>query len=76
LLAREGREVRPFDANDLLNADARTLITTRRLAETLGFFPEEAVVNQINRIDLFSPQRAVSIPMQEPDLVVERAAIR
>ena len=32
---------------------------------------EEAVVNQIDRIDLYSPRRSVSIPMQEPDLVVE-----
>jgi digeranylgeranylglycerophospholipid reductase len=75
LLAREGKEVRLFDANDVLNADARTLITTARLSETLGFFPHEAVVNQIDRIDLYSPRRTVSIPMHRPDLVVERAAV-
>ena len=75
LLAREGKRVRLFDANDVLNVDSRTLITTSRLTEALGFFPKEAVVNQIDRIDLFSPRRSVSIPMQEPDLVVERAAV-
>jgi flavin-dependent dehydrogenase len=75
LLAREGKKVRLFDANDVLNVESRTLITTSRLTEALGFFPREAVVNQIDRIDLYSPRRAVSIPMQEPDLVVERAAV-
>jgi digeranylgeranylglycerophospholipid reductase len=75
LLAREGKQVRLFDANDVLNVDSRTLITTSRLSEALGFFPEEAVVNRIDRIDLYSPRRSVSIPMQEPDLVVERAAV-
>ena len=75
LLAREGKRVRLFDANDVLNVESRTLITTPRLSEALGFFPDEAVVNKIDRIDLYSPRRSVSIPMQEPDLVVERAAV-
>src|SRR3989337_1288265 len=75
LLAREGKRVRLFDANDVLNTDSRTLITTSRLTQALGFFPNEAVVNQIDRIDLYSPRRSGSIPMQEPDLVVERAAV-
>jgi flavin-dependent dehydrogenase len=75
LLAREGKRVRLFDANDVLNADSRTLITTRRLTEALGFFPEPAVVNRIDRLDLYSPRRSVSIPLANPDLVVERAAV-
>jgi flavin-dependent dehydrogenase len=41
----------------------------------LGFFPEEAVINQIDEIDLYSPGRSVTIPMNEPDLVVERASV-
>ena len=52
LLARGGKQVRLFDANDVLNVDSRTLITTSRLSEALGFSPEEAVVNRIDRIDL------------------------
>ena len=75
LLARAGKHVRLFDANDVLNVDSRTLITTARLSEALGFYPEEAVVNRIDRIDLYSPRRAVSIPMLRPDLVVERATV-
>ncbi|PYJ65443.1 MAG: hypothetical protein DME76_18220, partial [Verrucomicrobia bacterium] len=67
--------VRLFDANDVLNVASRTLITTSRLTEVLGFFPDEAVINRIDRIDLYSPMRSVIIPMKEPDLVVERAGV-
>jgi flavin-dependent dehydrogenase len=75
LLAREGKRVRLFDANDVLNVESRTLITTSRLTEVLDFFPREAVVNEIDQIDLHSPGRSVTIPMKEPDLVVERSAV-
>ena len=75
LLAREGRSVRLFDANDVQHTVSRTLITTSRLTDVLGFFPQEAVVNEINEIEIFSRQRSVTIPMRQADLVVERAAI-
>ena len=75
LLAREGKKVRLFDANDVLHTESRTLITTSQLSEVLGFFPYEAVCNKIERIDLFSPQRSVTISMKQPDLVVERSAV-
>ncbi|HJX09445.1 MAG TPA: NAD(P)/FAD-dependent oxidoreductase [Candidatus Binatia bacterium] len=75
LLAREGKRVRLFDANDVQHTVSRTLITTSRLTEVLGFFPQEAVVNEINEIEIFSRQRSVTIPMTHADLVVERAAI-
>src|SRR5215470_9960311 len=74
LLAREGVGVRLFDANDVLRTESRTLITTSQLTEVLGFFPREAVCNEIRQIDLISPERAVTIAMTQPDLVVERSA--
>ena len=48
LLAREGKRVRLFDANDVLNVESRTLITTSRLTDVLGFFPQEAIINEID----------------------------
>ena len=57
LLAREGKRVRLFDANDVLNTESRTLITTSRLTDVLGFFPREAICNEITQIDLFSRAR-------------------
>ena len=32
-------------------------------------------MNEIDQIDLYSSRRAVSIPMQDPDLVVERSSM-
>lgn len=75
LLARAGKRVRLFDANDVLHTEARTLITTSHLADVLGFFPCDAVCNEITQIDLFSPRRSVTIPMKIPDLVVERSTV-
>ena len=75
LLAREGKRVRLFDANDVLHTESRTLITTSHLTDVLGFFPRDAVCNKITQIDLFSPGRSVTIPMQMPDLVVERSTV-
>lgn len=75
LLARGGRSVQLFDANDVRHTAPRTLITTARLTEVLGFFPHQAVVNEINEIELFSRERSVNIPMIPADLVVERSAM-
>jgi flavin-dependent dehydrogenase len=75
LLARGGKRVRLFDANDVRHATSRTLITTSQLSDVLGFFPHEAVVNEITEIEILSPRRSVTIPMKQADLVVERSAI-
>ena len=75
LLAREGKRVRLFDANDVLHTESRTLITTSHLTDVLGFYPRDAVCNEITQIDLFSPRQSVTIPMKTPDLVVERSTV-
>jgi flavin-dependent dehydrogenase len=41
----------------------------------LGFSPENAVVNELKEIEIFSPNRCVKVSLRQPDLVVERAAI-
>jgi hypothetical protein len=51
------------------------LITAARLTEILGFFPCQAVVDEIDAIELFSRERSVTIPVSPADLVVERSAI-
>jgi flavin-dependent dehydrogenase len=75
LLARDGKRVRLFDANDVLRTESRTLITTSHLTDVLGFFPHDAVSNKITQIDLFSRRRSVTITMKTPDLVVERSTV-
>jgi flavin-dependent dehydrogenase len=66
--------VQVFDANDVVNSESRTLITTSRLTEVLGFYPHESVCNEIKQIELFSARHSVIIPMRQPDLVVQRSA--
>lgn len=75
LLAKGGANVQLFDANDPTKVKPRTLIATAQLAEALGFFPAEAVVNQVSAIEIFSTNRSVTINLPKPDLIVERAKI-
>jgi flavin-dependent dehydrogenase len=51
------------------------LIATAQLAEALGFLPNEAVINRVGAIEIFSSNRSVKIKLPEPDLIVERAKI-
>ncbi len=73
LLAEGGMKVKLFDFNDVMHVAPRTLIATSQLSSVLGFLPSEAIVNRIDRIELFSPERSVSVSMKQPDFVVERA---
>jgi len=72
LLARAGVEATVFERNAALGPPRRTLIATRRLADVLGFFPDEAVLNEVRRIEVFSRSRSCRIELRRPDLVVER----
>jgi flavin-dependent dehydrogenase len=74
LLARAGARVRVFDAAGP-EQDARTLIVTPRLSDALGFTPAAATLNRLHTIQLRSARRTVTVPLAEPDLVVERTAI-
>ena len=75
LLAKGGAKVQLFDANDPTKAKRRTLIATAQLTEALGFRPNEAVVNRVGTIEIFSSNRSVKIKLPKPDLIVERAKI-
>ena len=44
----------------------------RRLLGPVG---ERAVVNEINRFELFTDGRSATVPLQEPDLIIERAEL-
>ena len=74
-LARAGRKVRVFERADKINPASRTLIVTSRMRDLLGPAAEHSVVNQINRFELFTDGRSATVPLQEPDLIVERAKL-
>jgi flavin-dependent dehydrogenase len=55
-----------------LLAGARTLIVTNKINEILNFVPEEAIINRIRYIELFSRSRSARLKLSSPDLIVER----
>jgi len=75
LLARKGRAVRIFERAERLDPVTRTLIVTSRMRRLLGPVGERAIVNEINRFELFTDGRAAMIPLQDPDLIIERSQL-
>jgi flavin-dependent dehydrogenase len=72
LLAQKGVPVQVYEAGETLGPPARTLIVTNQIVSVLGFVPAEAIVNRIERIELFSPQAAAQVHLAQPDLIIER----
>ena len=75
LLASRGQAVGVYEQAEELNPRARTLIVTHRVRELLGSLGESAVVNQIRRFELFADGRVVTISLDQPDLILERAKL-
>jgi flavin-dependent dehydrogenase len=75
LLARAGRAVRIFERSERLDPVHRTLIVTHRMRELLGPLAERAVVNEIRRFELFTDGRSATVPLDRPDLIIERARL-
>ena len=72
LLAQEGLSVRVYEASQSLTPLPRTLIVTSRLPEVLGFLPTEAVLNQVQHIELISAGASTRVSFRKPDLIIER----
>ncbi len=75
LLARGGRRVRVFERAERLDPAPRTLIVTSRMRDLLGRITESCVVNEIRRFELFTDGRAATVPLNRPDLIIERAGL-
>ncbi len=74
-LARAGRSVRVLEGTERFDPIARTLIVTRRMRDLLGTPGERSIVNVINRFELVANGRVVTVPLAEPDLVIERSEL-
>jgi flavin-dependent dehydrogenase len=75
LLARQGRTVRVFEQAERFDPAPRTLIVTSRMRSILGPVGERSIVNEINRFELFTDGRSATIPLQQPDLIIERSQL-
>ena len=72
LLAKEGVDVEVYERGDALGWPPRTLIVTNTISEILDFVPDEAILNKVRYIELFSRSRSARLELSSPDLVVER----
>jgi len=75
LLAREGVPVRVYEAADRLDPEPRTLIVTSRLWDVLGPMAEDCIVNEVQRFELFADGETATVPLQRPDLIIERSEV-
>ena len=75
LLAKEGLDVRIFEAEERIDPEPRTLIVTSSVKDFLGLEYEKIVMNKIHRFEIFANGKAATIPLSEPDLVIDRSKL-
>ncbi len=75
LLASRGHSVRVYEGSEGLEPAPRALIVTAALRDLLGNSAKDAVVNEIDRFELFANGRKVEVELGRPDLIVERATL-
>jgi digeranylgeranylglycerophospholipid reductase len=75
LLAKKGIPVRVFERAETLEPAARTLIVTHKMRGLLGAAAHGSIVNEIRRFEIFTDGRAATVPLKNPDLIVERRTL-
>src|SRR5438046_410569 len=74
-LARRKVPVRVYEQAEQLAPAPRTLIVTPAISQALGFVPTSAITHHVHSFDLRSNGTLAQVTLQEPDLIVERAAL-
>jgi flavin-dependent dehydrogenase len=64
-----------LERSEQLDPTPRTLIVTSHMRTLLGQVGERAVVNEIRKFELFTDGRKAHIPLDHPDLIIERARL-
>src|SRR6202140_189776 len=75
LLARAGCSVDVLERSEQLDPTPRTLIVTSHMRDLLGEVGERAVVNEIRKFELFTDGRKAFVPLDRPDLIIERSRL-
>src|SRR5262245_12043660 len=75
IMAGGGMPVTVFEGASALDPEPRTLIVTRRMRDILGPLEGSSVVNEIRRFELFTNGRSATVPLRNPDLIVERSKL-
>lgn len=75
-LAREGVRTLVLDSREDFDTPSRTWIVTPRIQDLLDFDIEESVVHETGVMELLVNGSRRRVRLEEPDLVVERPALR
>ncbi|HEV2520756.1 MAG TPA: NAD(P)/FAD-dependent oxidoreductase [Candidatus Acidoferrales bacterium] len=75
LLARAGCAVQVVERAEGLDPTRRTLIVTSHMRTLLGEVAECSVINEIRQFELFTDGRAAQVPLDRPDLIIERSQL-
>ena len=60
---------------DQLDPTPRTLIVTSHMHTLLGQIGKASVVNEIRKFELFTDGRRAHVPLDRPDLIIERSRL-
>ena len=75
LLAQAGKRVAIFERQVLLGKPGRTLIVTGELLRVLDFAPTDAILHQVDVMEMFAGNQTARVNLREPDLIIERGAM-
>ena len=64
-----------LERSEQLDPTPRTLIVTSHMRALLGEVAERAIVNEIRKFELFTDGRSAHVPLDRPDLIIERSRL-
>jgi flavin-dependent dehydrogenase len=67
--------VEVIERSEQLDHTPRTLIVTSHMRTLLGEVGERAIINEIRKFELFTDGRTAQVPLERPDLIVERSEL-
>ncbi len=74
-VARGGLSVRVLESQPTSDPTSRTLIVTDHFKNQLGPTARASILNEIHRFELFTDGRSAIVPLNRPDLIIERSRL-
>jgi digeranylgeranylglycerophospholipid reductase len=74
-IARSGFPVQVLEAKPTLEPASRTLIVTDHFKNQIGPAAAKSIVNEIRRFELFTDGRSAQVPLNRPDLIIQRSSL-
>ena len=74
-VARAGRPVRVLESLPTLDPAPRTLIVTNHFRQQVNGAAGASIRNEIRRFELYTDGRSATVPLKEPDLIIERSRL-